>query len=371
MSGIYLHIPFCKQACHYCDFHFSTVLKHQSNWVTALGRELELRKNEFQNTAVSTIYFGGGTPSLLTIKELEYILDQIKKQYEVVPQPEITLEANPDDLTAEKLKQYLHLGINRLSIGVQSFFDDDLTMMNRAHSASEALKGLQLATQYFDNISIDLIYGIPNMSAQKWLHNIQTAIHLGIPHISSYALTVEPKTMLHHLIQKAVLPPLNDELASEHFQILVQELTQNGFIHYELSNFSKPNYFSQNNSAYWLGKKYLGFGPSAHSFDGTSRSWNVSNNNLYIKSLEQNKLPSEMEILTQNDLYNEYVMTGLRTIWGVDFLEVERRFGLQMVLYLQKQASKFIQNDVLVIENNVLKTTHKGQFLCDGIASDL
>lgn len=371
MSGIYLHIPFCKQACHYCDFHFSTVLKHQSNWVTALGRELELRKNEFQNTAVSTIYFGGGTPSLLTIKELEYILVQIKKQYEVVPQPEITLEANPDDLTAEKLKQYLHLGINRLSIGVQSFFDDDLTMMNRAHSASEALKGLQLATQYFDNISIDLIYGIPNMSAQKWLHNIQTAIHLGIPHISSYALTVEPKTMLHHLIQKAVLPPLNDELASDHFQILVQELTQNGFIHYELSNFSKPNYFSQNNSAYWLGKKYLGFGPSAHSFDGTSRSWNVSNNNLYIKSLEQNKLPSEMEILTQNDLYNEYVMTGLRTIWGVDFLEVERRFGLQMVLYLQKQASKFIQNDVLVIENNVLKTTHKGQFLCDGIASDL
>ncbi|CAM4068231.1 radical SAM family heme chaperone HemW [Flavobacterium branchiophilum] len=371
MSGIYLHIPFCKQACHYCDFHFSTVLKHQSNWVTALGRELELRKNEFQNTAVSTIYFGGGTPSLLTIKELEYILDQIKKQYEVVPQPEITLEANPDDLTAEKLKQYLHLGINRLSIGVQSFFDDDLTMMNRAHSASEALKGLQLATQYFDNISIDLIYGIPNMSAQKWLHNIQTAIHLGIPHISSYALTVEPKTMLHHLIQKAVLPPLNDELASDHFQILVEQLTQNGFIHYELSNFGKPNYFSQNNSAYWLGKKYLGFGPSAHSFDGTSRSWNVSNNNLYIKSLEQNKLPSEIEALSITDLYNEYIMTGLRTIWGVDFIEVERKFGKQMLAYLQKRALKFIQNQLLVIENNVLKTTTKGKFLCDGIASDL
>jgi oxygen-independent coproporphyrinogen-3 oxidase len=261
--------------------------------------------------------------------------------------------------------------VNRLSIGIQSFFEDDLKMMNRAHNSKEAKECLKIATQYFDNISIDLIYGIYGMSNEKWLQNIEMALSYNVPHISSYALTVEPKTALHSFIQKGIISQPEDEVAQEHFHILVDKLIENDFIHYELSNFGKENYFSKNNSSYWLGKKYIGIGPSAHSYDGKKRGWNVSNNALYIKSISDNKVPIETEILTQTDRYNEYIMTGLRTIWGISLDRIEAEFGKAYLNYLNQQASKYIEDELLCLDENVLKTTKKGKFLSDGISSDL
>lgn len=389
MSGIYIHIPFCKQACHYCDFHFSTNLKKKEEMVLALAKEIQLRKNEFQDEIVETIYFGGGTPSILSIEDLRFLIDAVYRNYKVVENPEITLEANPDDLHLDFARfdyekdlsvraksrtifeAYKEIGINRLSIGIQSFFEDDLQLMNRAHNVEEAKKCLETATQYFDNISIDLIYGIPEMSNEKWLQNIETALSFGVPHISSYALTVEPKTALHSFIQKGIIPQPDDEVAQKHFHILVDKLSENGFIHYELSNFGKENYFSKNNSSYWLGKKYIGIGPSAHSYDGKNRGWNVSNNSLYIKSIQENKLPIEIETLTKTDRYNEYIMTGLRTIWGVSLERVEQEFGKTYLDYLNRQAAKFIEDHLLFVDDNILRTTKKGKFLSDGISSDL
>jgi oxygen-independent coproporphyrinogen-3 oxidase len=371
MSGIYIHIPFCKQACHYCDFHFSTSMKKKEEMVLAIAKELQMRKTEFENEMVETIYFGGGTPSVLTIDEIRYLIDAVYDNYKVSENPEITLEANPDDLSSERIIELSNSPINRLSIGIQSFFEDDLKMMNRAHNSAEAQKCLVEATKYFDNISLDLIYGIPGMSNEKWKQNIETALSFGVPHISSYALTVEPKTALKKLIQTGKIAKPNDELAQEHFAILVETLEANDFIHYELSNFGKANYFSKNNSAYWLGKKYLGIGPSAHSYDGVSRSWNVSNNTLYLKSIQEDKLPNEVEVLSITDRYNEYIMTGLRTIWGVSLDRIETEFGSKYLEYLLKQAQKFLTDDLLSIENNILKPTPKGKFLTDGIASDL
>ncbi len=371
MSGIYIHIPFCKQACHYCDFHFSTSMKKKEEMVLALEKELEFRKNESQNEIIETIYFGGGTPSILTIDDLQFLIDTVYKHYKVVENPEITLEANPDDLDEETILQYANSPINRLSIGVQSFFEDDLKLMNRAHNSAEAKKCLKFATQHFENISIDLIYGMPNMSNEKWMKNIETALGYNISHISSYALTVEPKTTLHKMIKSGNIPTLDDDVAQQHFHILIDKLQENGFLHYELSNFGKPNYFSKNNTAYWLGKKYIGIGPSAHSFNGESRSWNVANNSLYLKSIAENKLPSESETLSKTDQYNEYIMTGLRTIWGVSLEKVKTEFGSSYLDYLLQQAEKYISDNLLEVENNILITTKKGKFLCDGIASDL
>jgi oxygen-independent coproporphyrinogen-3 oxidase len=378
LAGIYIHIPFCKQACNYCDFHFSTSMKKKDDMVLALAKEIEMRKtsSSFQLPTsnpeiIETIYFGGGTPSRLAINDLKFLIDEVYKNYKVIETPEITLEANPDDLSEEYLIELKKIGINRLSIGIQSFFEDDLQLMNRAHNSAEAKKCLEIATHYFDNITIDLIYGIPNMSDEKWLQNIETALSFNIPHISSYALTVETKTALHNLIQKGIIPQPDDEVAQQHFQILVDKLQENGFIHYELSNFGKENYFSKNNSAYWLGKKYIGIGPSAHSYDGEKRGWNISNNSLYIKSIQENKLPIEFEVLSETDKYNEYIMTGLRTMWGVSLDKVENEFGEKYVTYLKKQAQKFIADDLLFVEQNILKTTNKGKFLGDGIASDL
>lgn len=371
MSGIYIHIPFCKQACHYCDFHFSISLKKKDEMILALAKEITLRKNEANNGIIETIYFGGGTPSRLPIADLRLLIEEVYKHYKVIENPEITLEANPDDLSEKYLIELSEIGINRLSIGIQSFFEEDLQMMNRAHNANEASKCLEIATKYFDNISLDLIYGIPEMSNEKWKQNIEKALSFNIPHISSYALTVEPKTALQTFIKKGIIKEPNDEVAQEHFHILVETLQQNGFIHYELSNFGKENYFSKNNSSYWLGKKYIGIGPSAHSYDGTSRSWNIANNTLYIKAIQENKSPLTSEILTKEDRYNEYIMTGLRTIWGVSLKRVESEFGQEFLNYLNKQSQRFINDGLLDIENRTLKTTQKGKFLCDGIASDL
>jgi len=371
MSGIYIHIPFCKKACHYCDFHFSTSLKKKDEMVLALAKEIALRKSEFNDEIVETIYFGGGTPSILEITDIRLLIDTVYQNYKVIENPEITVEANPDDLTETRIIELSQNKINRLSIGIQSFFEDDLKLMNRAHNSEEAKKCLEIATKYFDNISIDLIYGVPNMSNEKWLQNIETALSFNVPHISSYALTVEAKTALHTFIQKGIIPPPDDEVAQEHFHLLVDKLEENGFIHYELSNFGKSTYFSKNNSSYWLGKKYIGIGPSAHSYNGISRSWNISNNTLYLKSISDNMLPSETETLTKTDRYNEYVMTGLRTIWGISLNRLEQEFGKIYLDYLNQQAAKYIEDHLLFVDDNILRTTKNGKFLSDGIASDL
>ncbi|AUC16151.1 coproporphyrinogen III oxidase [Tenacibaculum sp. SZ-18] len=371
MSGIYIHIPFCKQACYYCDFHFSTSLKRKDDMMEALILELELRKDEFSNEEVATIYFGGGTPSVLSSEEIKLLIDTVHQNYKVIQDPEITLEANPDDLSEENIIELSNSPVNRLSIGIQSFFEKDLKLMNRAHNAEEAKKCLSVATRYFDNISVDLIYGIPNTTNDEWRENIETALSFGVPHISSYALTVEPKTALQSFIEKGIIDDVNDELAQEQFLILVDELDKAGFVHYELSNFGKEHFFSKNNSAYWQGKKYLGIGPSAHSFNGKERSWNIANNAIYSKKIKEKELPCEIEELSVTDRYNEYVMTGLRTVWGVDFKRIVQEFGNQYLQYLMMQAEKFILQDLLYIENDTLKTTRKGKFLTDGIASDL
>jgi oxygen-independent coproporphyrinogen-3 oxidase len=356
-------------------------MKKKEEMVLAIAKEIQMRNSEFEHEQVETIYFGGGTPSVLTSAEINFLIAAVYNSYSVSENPEITLEANPDDLSEERIIELSNSKINRLSIGIQSFFEDDLQLMNRAHNSAEAKKCLEVATQYFDNISLDLIYGIPDssqndeqaqqMSNEKWKQNIETALRFGIPHISSYALTVEPKTALNKLIQTGKIAAPKDEVAQEHFAILVETLEANDFIHYELSNFAKENYFSKNNSAYWLGKKYIGIGPSAHSYDGVSRSWNVSNNSLYLKSIQEGKLPNEIEILSITDRYNEYIMTGLRTIWGVSLIRIESEFGSKYLEYLHKQAQKFLDDDLLFIENNILKPTKKGKFLTDGIASDL
>ena len=377
MSGIYIHIPFCKQACHYCDFHFSTSIKKKEELLSALKTELVLRKQEFQGQIVETIYFGGGTPSILTIGELRLLIEEVYRNYQVVENPEITLEANPDDLLSVQaqsrtiFEEYLDIGINRLSIGIQSFFEDDLKSMNRAHSANEAKECLENATKYFDNITIDLIYGIPNMSLEKWNENLRSAFNFGINHISAYALTVEPKTALDIFIKKGTYPSLNDDLALKHFNLLVSETEKKGFIQYEVSNFGKPDYFSKHNTSYWQGKPYLGIGPSAHSFNGKRRSWNVANNTKYIQSISQHKLPSEIEDLSGKDMFNEYVMTGLRTIWGISLDKIKSEFGSEYKERLEISAEKYIKDGLLFRENQILKTTNKGKFLADGIASDL
>ena len=377
MSGIYIHIPFCKQACHYCDFHFSTSIKKKEELLSALKTELVLRKQEFQGQIVETIYFGGGTPSILTIDELRLLIEEVYRNYQVVENPEITLEANPDDLLSVQaqsrtiFEEYLDIGINRLSIGIQSFFEDDLKGMNRAHSANEAKECLENATKYFDNITIDLIYGIPNMSLEKWNENLRSAFNFGINHISAYALTVEPKTALDIFIKKGTYPSLNDDLALKHFNLLVSETEKKGFIQYEVSNFGKPDYFSKHNTSYWQGKPYLGIGPSAHSFNGKRRSWNVANNTKYIQSISQHKLPSEIEDLSGKDMFNEYVMTGLRTIWGISLDKIKSEFGSEYKESLEISAEKYIKDGLLFRENQILKTTNKGKFLADGIASDL
>ena len=339
--------------------------------VLALAKEIALRKSEFKDEVVETIYFGGGTPSILEIADIRLLIDTVYQNYKVIENPEITVEANPDDLTETRIIELSQNKINRLSIGIQSFFEDDLKLMNRAHNSEEAKKCLEIATKYFDNISIDLIYGVPNMSNKKWLQNLETAFSFNVPHISSYALTVEPKTALHTFIQKGIIPQPDDEVAQEHFHLLVDKLEENGFIHYELSNFGKTTYFSKNNSSYWLGKKYIGIGPSAHSYNGISRSWNISNNSLYLKSIAENILPSETEILTKTDRYNEYVMTGLRTIWGISLDRIEREFGKTYLDYLNKQSYNYIEDHFLFVDDTILRTTKTGKFLSDGIASDL
>lgn len=371
MAGIYIHIPFCKQACHYCDFHFSTSMAKKDVMISALKKEMVLRKKEFKDQVVETIYFGGGTPSVLETSEINDLINTVYSNYQVTENPEITLEANPDDLTNEKIKQLSDSSINRLSIGIQSFYDEDLKLMNRAHNAQEAVECIKEANRYFDNISIDLIYGIPDMTNERWKYNIEKALSFGIPHISSYALTVEPKTALANFIKKGTVKPVDDEVAQAHFNMLYDILINEGYDCYEVSNFGKPGYYSKNNTAYWQGKKYIGIGPSAHSYDGERRGWNINNNPKYLKAIEKGELPMEIEILSEVDKYNEYLMTGLRTSWGVSLMKIRCDFGKQYLNYMNTQAEKYLSQDLLYIDGDKLVATKKGKFLVDGIASDL
>ena len=371
MSGIYIHIPFCKQACHYCDFHFSTSLAKKDQMIMALKKELVLRTDEFKEETVETIYFGGGTPSVLRTSEINDLIQTVYSTYNVVKQPEITLEANPDDLTVEKVGELAESPINRLSIGVQSFFEEDLKLMNRAHNAKEAEQCIKEAANYFKNISIDLIYGIPEMTDERWKQNIEKALSFEIPHISSYALTVEPKTALASFIKKGLIKPTDDAMAQRHFRILYDILSLEGYDCYEVSNFGKPGYYSKNNTAYWLGKKYMGIGPSAHSYDGGKRSWNISNNPKYLKAIAEGQLPITHELLSLTDKYNEYVMTGLRTSWGISLDKIRERFGEKYYVYITLQMERYIAQELLSLSKNQLVATKKGKFLVDGIASDL
>ena len=370
MSGIYLHIPFCKKACHYCNFHFSTSMRHADKMITAIHAELQLRKKEAQRP-VETIYFGGGTPSVLSKEHIVGMLDQVHQHYDVIQSPEITLEANPDDLTLEYMQALQEAGINRLSIGIQSFHDSELKLMNRAHNASQALSSVTLAKKEFDNVSIDLLFGNPNTTLDDWKRNLDHALQLEVPHISSYALTLEPKTALERFVDKGVVSLLDENVVEAQFHHLVDTLTQAGYDHYELSSFGKPGYHSQNNTGYWQGKTYLGIGPSAHGFDGNQRYWNVSNNASYMQQITKGELPQTIEKLSVVDIFNESIMIGLRASWGVSLQAMENKLGLRYRQHLEDQAKRFMDEGLLHIENNALKTTRKGAFLADGISAEL
>lgn len=372
MAGVYIHIPFCRKACHYCDFHFSTSLKEKDALVDSLCEEIELRKDYLKDKNISTIYFGGGTPSLLEEDDIKKILDKVSKHFTLAPDTEITLEANPDDLSKEKLKALKNAGINRLSIGIQSFYDEDLILMNRTHNAKQAVSAVKDAQDTgFSNISIDLIYGLPNLSMQRWQHNLQQAFELQVPHLSAYSLTVEQRTALNHMVKegKVVLP--EEFLVVEQFTMLMETAEKNGFVHYEISNFSKKGMESKHNSSYWKNEHYLGVGPSAHSFDGISRQWNISNNAIYIKKIKSGEDWFEKEELTEADRYNEYIMTRLRTIWGINLDFVKKNFGEEKLDSFVKQLQPFISSgDLQHGEENVF-LTRKGKLLADKIASDL
>ena len=372
MAGVYIHIPFCRQACHYCNFHFTTSLTRKNELIAALLKELDLRQNYLQNEAVETIYLGGGTPSLLEVSDLEKLLGSIWQNFSTSPSTEITLEANPDDISEEKIREWLDTGINRLSIGVQSFFEEDLLWMNRAHNAKQAKDSLELACRHFKNITVDLIYGTPMLTDNKWEKNVETILSYDIPHISCYALTVESKTALQKMIKLGKTEDVNPDKQSDQFLLLMRWLKDAGYEHYEISNFAKPGFRSRHNTSYWQGKKYLGIGPSAHSFDGVSRQWNISNNNTYIDSLKTNSLPFEKEILTAAQQLNEYIMTSLRTIEGIDVRVVEKKFGKKEKERLLQSVKKYLENKkVVVSETGNLILTNEGKLLADGIASDL
>ena len=372
MASVYFHVPFCKQACHYCNFHFSTSLKNKNLLLKAMLRELELRKAEFSKTErVNSIYFGGGTPSLLSAIEIKMMIDAVKTNFDLASEVEITLEMNPDDDRQNYLKELKEVGINRLSIGVQSFFDDELKLMNRAHSADEAFLLLKKVKELFDNFSLDLIYGMPLSNLEKWKKNIEFALRFEPNHISSYALTIEPKTVLSHQVKKQQVEVLDDDEILAQFNFLMDRLENEGYEHYELSSFGKPNFQSVNNSAYWSGKTYLGIGPSAHSFDGNTRSWNISNNAKYINGISTNRPFIEREILNEIDRYNEYLMTGLRTKNGISLSYIEDKFGLRYKELLEKEAQNHITSQMLYWDGDVLKVSRKAKFLVDGLASDL
>ena len=372
MAGIYIHIPFCKQACHYCNFHFSTSLKLKNDFLQALLKEIIIRKDYLRQEPIQTIYFGGGTPSLLLEEELSAILKTLKEQYIISPGAEITLEANPDDISAGKAGEWRRQGINRLSIGVQSFFEEDLKWMNRAHSASQAIDCIRMVQhEGLVNLSIDLIYGTPTLPDKNWIENLDLAVSLGIPHLSCYALTVEPGTALDSMTRKKKVVAVSNDDQARQFLIMTDLLQARGYDHYEISNLALPGKRSAHNSAYWKGVPYAGFGPSAHSFHGSSRQWNVANNALYIQSLNGNEIPFEIETLSADQRFNEYIMVSLRTMEGTDITRAGVLFGESFSAALVKNAAPFIQKEWLYVNKDKLILTREGKLFADGIAADL
>ena len=370
MAGIYIHIPFCKQSCHYCNFHFSTSTKNKDEVLDAIENEIK-QKGQATNEAISTIYFGGGTPSILDVNEINSIIKRIYKEFNVESEAEITIEANPDDLNKEKIINLSLTEINRLSIGVQSFIDKELKIMNRAHDSKKALNSIEISKKYFNNISIDLMYGVPESTLESWTYNLDTVSQFDINHISSYALTLEPKTALESFVRKLIVHMPEEGLVYDQYNLINKKLEPLGFINYEVCSFAKENFFSKNNSAYWLRKKYIGIGPSAHSFDGKSRSWNISNNKKYIDQIKKGKSFYKKEKLSKVDQYNEYVMTGFRTIWGVSANFIENNFNSKFKNYFTDRIQKHIDQKNIIVKDDIYTTTNEGRFLADGISSDL
>jgi oxygen-independent coproporphyrinogen III oxidase len=372
MAGLYVHIPFCRQKCHYCNFFSLATLKYRDQIFDTLLQEMQIQSNYLHGEKLETIYIGGGTPSLFDPQQIEELIRNASVVLGMAGDPEITIEANPDDMTPQWLEKLACTSVNRLSIGVQSFHDEDLNYLNRVHSGSEALQVVKRSKQFgFDNLSIDLIYGIPTLTGARWEENLQIAINMDIPHISAYALTVEPGTALDHFIRKGKVRPVDDDTSFDHFSKLVQHLTHNGFEHYEISNFAKPGKYARHNTSYWLGAKYLGVGPSAHSYDHASRQWNVANIKTYLQGIGSGKPDFEKETLTEKQKINEYIMTSLRTMWGLDLRKIENEFGVAVAGRLSENASQLIKSGRLLMKRNCLYLTEKGKFFADGIASDM
>lgn len=372
MAGIYLHIPFCKKACHYCDFHFTTSLKDKDVLLKAMHEEITLQKNFLQGSKIETIYFGGGTPSVVGADEIQRLIDSITTLHEVDADAEITLETNPDDLESQAVKDLRQTQVNRFSIGVQSFYEEDLIWMNRAHNAQQAeasIKRVQDAG--FENITADLIYGYPLLTDYKWKNNIQKMLELAVPHISAYSMTVEQRTALAHFIKSGKQPAMNEQQSAEQFIMLLENLEAKGYEQYEISNFARPGHYSRHNANYWKGVTYLGLGPSAHSFNGTERQWNVANNSKYIKSIVDGTIPAEREILSKEDRFNEYIMTSLRTIWGTDLLLVEKEFGSDFKNRLIESFEEFQEKEWVNRSDNTFRLTKEGKLFADHIASEL
>jgi oxygen-independent coproporphyrinogen-3 oxidase len=371
MSNLYFHFPFCKQACHYCNFHFSTAVKSEDLIWKAMIKELQLRSDEVKSS-LESIYFGGGSPSLISPDKIYSLLKKIKNEFSVLNTVEITLEVNPDDVTKNYLTELKQAGINRLSLGTQSFFDEDLKLMNRAHNSDQSIEALENVANQFQNFSIDLIYGMPNSNITSWKENIQRALKFNPPHISAYGLTVEKKTVLYDQVKKKKIELISDEEVKEQYDFLVLKMNALGFVNYEFSNFGKPGFFSINNQNYWNGKSYLGIGPSAHSYDGDAlRSWNISNNQRYVESISSGELDFEKEKLSSKNLYNEYIMTGLRKIEGLSLSYVKIKFGKSYAEYLEAQAERNLKSRNFYWDGDYLKISQKAKFLTDGLAADL
>lgn len=374
MAGIYVHIPFCKMACNYCNFHFSTSLHYKNEFVAALLNEIQLQQqnNYLKGSTIETIYFGGGTPALLAVDELERIMNQLQKNFRIHAAAEITLEANPDDVTNEKLMAWKQLGINRLSIGIQSLFDEDLQWMNRVHNAAQAKQVISMARAAgFEDFTVDLIYGIPGLTDEKWAHNINWVLEQGITHLSCYALTVEPNTPLHKLIRTQQKQDVDAAQQSRQFIQLMDTMEHKGWEHYEISNFAKPGHRSRHNSAYWHGVPYLGLGPSAHSYNGSSRQWNVANNQQYIRALNENRIPFEAEELTVTQQMNEYIMTSLRLMEGCNLDVITQKFGSDKTEQILREAERYLHLQWMKQENKHLLLTREGKLFADRIAGDL
>lgn len=372
MAGIYIHVPFCKTRCIYCDFYTRTDLSLKENYISALSKEIELRKDYLAGETVKTIYFGGGTPSQLSLYDFERIFGAINNTYIVASDAEITMEANPDDLTGTYLESLKVLPFNRLSIGVQSFDDNELKFLRRRHSAEKAKDAVRKAQSIgFNNISIDLMYGLPNQTMDIWKRNLEEAINLNIQHISSYHLIYEEGTRLYRLFKQGDVKAVDEDLSVAMFSVMIDTLSDAGFEHYEISNFARNGLYSKHNSSYWLGDKYLGLGPAAHSYDGINRAWNVASIKKYIEGIGQGKPAIETEYLDLSTQYNDFILTGMRTMWGVNLIELEKRFGPKLNNYCMQNVRKYIEEGFVTNTDNRLKLTRKGIFISDGIMSDL